>query len=234
MPNVTIDTSDGAMHAYVSRPEHAGVHGGIIVFQEAFGVNPHIRDIADRFAELGAVAIAPELYHRTATGFEAPYDTEDAWAAIAPHYESLTSRGIAEDARRTYDWLVRQPQIAKVAAIGFCMGGRAAYVANASAPLVAAVSYYGGGIAPDLLDLASEQRSPILMFWGGLDANIPPDQRRAVSDALTAAQKPHEQVLFSQAGHGFFCDRRKSYEPASAAQAWSLTRSFLHIHGVLD
>jgi carboxymethylenebutenolidase len=225
---VQIETNDGPMHAYVARPRNvAAVSRGAIVFQEAYGVNEHIRDVADRIAELGFVAVAPQLFHRTAPPeWDAPYDTEGTWERIEPHYDAITEATLAQDAQRSYEWLVREGGVDTVSAIGFCMGGRAAYVANAYVDLECAVSFYGGGIAPALLPLAQRQHGPMLMFWGGLDANIKPENYRAVADALTAADTVHEQVVFSQAGHGFFCDRRKSYHREAALQAWALTSAF--------
>lgn len=221
------------MGAYVARPQNA-TGAGIIVFQEAYGVNAHIRDVADRFAALGVTAIAPELFHRTAEpGFEAAYGDMDA---VRPHMSQLTQEGMAADARASFDRLANESAVdsSRIAAIGFCMGGRVSYIANAAIGLRAAISFYGGGIAPGLLDLASRQRGPLLMFWGGKDQHIPPDQYRPVADALTAAGRTHEQVVFSQADHGFFCDKRPSYEPGAARQAWALTLEFLRTFGVLQ
>lgn len=107
------------------------------------------------------------------------------------------------------------------------MGGRASFVANSILPLRAAVSFYGGGIAPGLLDRASTQQAPLLLVWGGLDKHITPEHRKAVADALTAHQKTYVNVEFARADHGFFCDERASYEPHSARQAWALTLEFL-------
>jgi carboxymethylenebutenolidase len=227
-----LQTPDGPMRAYAARPAQGRPHAGLIVFQEAYGVNDHIRDVTRRFAALGCVAIAPEIFHRTAQNFEAPYDTDGSWAAIEPHYKSLTTEGIAQDARAAYDWLTGSAGVGSVASAGFCMGGRASFIANGHLRLIAAVSFYGGGIAPDLLDLAPQQSGPMLMFWGGLDANIPPERYRSVADALTAAEKTHEQVIFSQAGHGFFCDQRKSYQAQAAQQAWALTVAFVRCYGI--
>ncbi len=224
---VALETPDGTMHAYVARPA-AGAANGILVFQEAFGVNAHIRDVTERLARLGLTAIAPELYHRTADGFESGYDD---FEPIRPHMAAVNAETLAADARAAHRWLESQGA-ARTAAIGFCMGGRAAFVANATVPLAAAVSFYGGGIAPALLDLAPRQSSPILMFWGGADAHVPPEQYRAVADALTAAEREHEQVVFSRAGHGFFCNVRASYDAGSARQAWALTRAFLDETGM--
>lgn len=227
-----IAVSDGTqMQAYVARPREAS-GAGIMVFQEAFGVNDYIRDVADRFAALGITAIAPELFHRTAPGFEGSYGD---FEAIRPHMNALTNEGLQADVRASFDRLANESGVdsKRIACIGFCMGGRVAYLANSTLPVRAAISYYGGGIAPGLLDLAPEQHAPILMYWGGKDAHIPPEQHRAVADALNAAGKAHQQVVFSQADHGFFCDRRPSYEPGAARQSWALSLEFLRTFGVL-
>jgi len=227
---IALDVADGTtMSAYVARPRSGGA-AGMMVFQEAFGVNAHIRSIADRFAELGFVAIAPELFHRTGPGFEGSYtDFEGA----REHMAGLRPEGLNADIDATYAWLrTRGLDARRIGAIGFCMGGRVAYMANARAELGGAVSFYGGGIVPDLLGLATAQSGPILMFWGGLDGHIGPDQYRAVSDALTAAKANHEQVIFSQADHGFFCDARASYNAIAARQAWALVKEFLAAYGL--
>lgn len=236
MPSEWIDlpTPDGPMRTYVAHPDGSDARAGIVVFQEAYGVNDHIQDVTRRFAELGLVAAAPELFHRTVRAFDAPYDTDGAWSSIEPHYKALTATGLSDDAQAAYDYLVAGAGARMVANAGFCMGGRASYVANARAPFAAAISFYGGGIVPDLLDLAPKQQGPILMFWGGLDSNIPPKNYRAVADALEEAKKTHEQVVFSQAGHGFFCNQRKSYNAQASHQAWALVVAFLRAYGVLD
>ena len=107
------------------------------------------------------------------------------------------------------------------------MGGRVSFIANSVVALRAAVSFYGGGIAPGLLDRASKLQAPSLLIWGGLDTHITPEHRKAVTDALTAQQKIYVNVEFSRADHGFFCDERAAYEPHSARQAWALTLEFL-------
>ena len=119
------------------------------------------------------------------------------------------------------------------------MGGRTSFLADSLLPLRAAVSYYGGGIAPgaqprpnfpSLLGRAADLHGPLLLFWGGKDGHIGPEQIRAVEDALRAAGKPYEQVTFSEADHGFFCDARASYNPVAARHAWAMTLSFLRTH----
>ncbi|MHB8146249.1 MAG: dienelactone hydrolase family protein [Vulcanimicrobiaceae bacterium] len=226
----TVTVDDSPMDMYVARPDDATTaFPAMLVFQEAFGVNAHIRDVTDRFAHLGFTAIAPELFHRTGRGVEGSYTD---FAALAPHFGALTRAGLEADIDAAYAWLKADAAIdaSRVAAIGFCMGGRVAYLANARVPLKGAISFYGGGIAPDLLSLANDQHAPLLMFWGGLDGRILPEHYHAVAAALTDARKIHEQVIFSQADHGFFCDARASYNAAAASQAWALTQAFLHAY----
>jgi carboxymethylenebutenolidase len=224
---ITLAVSDGtSMNAYVARPEEQGKFPGMLVLQEAFGVNGHIRDITDRMAREGYVAIAPELFHRTGAGFEGAYDN---FPAVMPHIQALTEDGQAADIRASYDWLRANPQVSpdRVASIGFCMGGRASFLADATLPLQASISFYGGGIAQGLLPRAGNLHAPILLFWGGLDKHITVEHRRAVEDALAAAEKPFVNVVVSYADHGFFCDARASYNPIAAGLAWKLTLQFL-------
>ena len=224
---VTIEVGDGTrMDAYHAKPQGGGRRPGLLVLQEAFGVNAHIRDVADRFAREGFVALAPELFHRTAPGFEGRHD--DVPAAMN-HYQAVTVEGLSADLTAAHAWLTERGGVAAgdASAIGFCMGGRAAFLADALLPLRAAVSFYGAGIAPALLDRAANLSAPILLVWGGLDKHIKPEQIAAVTGALRAAGKPFVNAEFSEADHAFFNNDRPSFHPASAAQAWALALQFL-------
>src|SRR6202521_4846674 len=100
--NVTLQVADGTtMNAFVATPADGGKLPGLLVFQEAFGVNPHIRDVTERFAKQGYVAIAPELFHRTAPGFEGSYTD---FAPVMPHMQALTPEGLLKDAQAAFDW----------------------------------------------------------------------------------------------------------------------------------
>jgi carboxymethylenebutenolidase len=225
--NVTLQVADGtSMNAYVAAPREGGQLPALIIFQEAFGVNPHIRDVSERFARTGYVAIAPELFHRTGPGFQGTYTD---FPACMPHMQALTPEGLAADARAAFDWLQKSPRVLpnSTASAGWCMGGRVSFLANSVLPLRAAISFYGGGIAPALLPRAPQMHGPMLFFWGGLDAHIPQDQVRAVIDAMREAKKPYVNVEFSDADHGFFCDARASYKETAAKQAWDLSQRFL-------
>ena len=224
---VKLAVADGTqMAAYVARPEQGGPHPGLLVFQEAFGVNHHIRSVSERFAAEGYVVIAPELFHRTAPGFEGSYTD---FPAVMPHLQAMTTETAEMDIGSAHEWLRSNAQVKpnEISSVGFCMGGRFSFLANSVVPLRAAVSFYGGGIAPGLLDRASKVQAPSLLIWGGLDKHITPEHRKAVTDALSAQQKIYVNVEFSQADHEFFCDERASYEPRSARQAWALTLEFL-------
>jgi carboxymethylenebutenolidase len=232
---VTVKVSDGtSMRLYVARPSGPAPKRGLLVMQEAFGVNSHIRDVTERFARESFLAVAPELFHRTAPGFEGRYD--DFGSAMV-HLKELKDPSLEVDFRAAYDWL-RANEIggnSPIAAVGFCMGGRVAFLAALTLPLECAVSFYGGGIAPNpmnpgLLNRVNQLKAPVLLFWGGRDQHITSDQTRAVAEALRAAGKNFVNVEFSDADHGFFCDARPSYNPTAAAQAWPLTLAFLNTY----
>jgi dienelactone hydrolase len=145
MPNITTEkhtlavAGGSSMQAFVARPEEKGSFPGMLVFQEAFGVNAHIRDVAQRIAREGYVAIAPELFHRSAApGLEVRYDD---FPSAMPHMKALTEQGLADDVRAAYEWLRDSSYVTpdRVGSIGFCMGGRVSFLANATIELRAAI-----------------------------------------------------------------------------------------------
>jgi carboxymethylenebutenolidase len=189
--------------------------------------------MAERFARAGYVCIAPELFHRSAPpGFEGSYSD---FSAIIPHYQALTNEGLIADLQASYDWLSAQNPGAPVGTVGWCLGGKVSFLAATSLPVKCAVSYYGGGIAPNqmgpgILDRAPLVQAPLLLHWGGKDGHIGPDQVRAITDALDSAGKAYINAVYSQADHGFNCDARPSYNPEAAKEALALTRAFLELH----
>lgn len=235
---VSLPVSDGStLPVYIARPEGTP-KAGLIVLQEAFGVNLHIRDLTERFAREGYLAAAPALFHRTDPQFEGDYND---FTAVMPHMQAVDVDGLTADMRATYEWLLSPigGGTAAAAVAGYCMGGYAAFLAALTIPVKAAVSFYGGGIAPNprsgpnrppLLERIDDLNAPILLVWGGKDQGLPPEQTRAVEDALIEAGKSYTQAVFSEAGHGFFCDQRTAYHPESAKQAWPLTLAFLETY----
>jgi carboxymethylenebutenolidase len=232
-----IPVSDGTeMIVHVAEPAAGNANGGgILIFQEAYGVNEYLREVVVKFAGLGLVAVAPELYHRSGDGRVGSYD--DPHEVIAPLTKATTPAGLAADCRATFDWLAGDAHLGvdakRIGAVGFCMGGRTAYLANAKVPLAAAISFYGGRI-PAWFDLIPKQHAPLLLFWGAKDATIPLDQQREVAAAFDAAKLVNTQVVFSEAGHAFFRHTRSEmYEPRAAGMAWAMSIEFLRQNGVL-
>jgi len=222
--------ADGtSMEAYVARPDDKGKHAGIIVLQEAFGVNSHIRDVTNRLAREGYVALAPELFHRTAPGFEGNYNDIQS---IRPHMQAVTMATAQSDLGAAFEWLQSYSYVQqdKIFSVGFCMGGRISFLANTVLSLRAAASFYGGGIAPELTKRADSLHGPMLLVWGLLDKHIGSEQRNAVTRALDESHKTYVNAEFSSADHGFFCDERAAYQPQAARQAWALLLEFLRSH----
>ena len=215
------------MTVHVCQPEAAGEYPGLILLQEAFGVNEHILNVGRRLAAQGYIVHFPELFHRTAPPkFVGSYGD---FSTVASHCGAITIESLSADLKATYDALTSVGRVAngQVGAIGFCMGGKAAFLANQILPLKASVSFYGGGIAPELLKRVDRLAGPQLLIWGGQDAHIPFTQTRAIEDALTSAGKKFTNVNFGWAGHGFFCEDRPSFSADAARMAWPLTLEFM-------
>jgi len=224
---VTIPVADGtSMDLFLARPADQGDHhAAVIVLQEIWGVNGHIRDVCDRFARLGYTAAAPDVFHRTAPRFEVPY-TDLAGREQAAQ---LTAEGVQADLAAAHAHLVGLLEAStndpKVAACGFCMGGRLAFFANATLPLACAASFYGGGIASHP-ELAEKQHGPLMLFWGGKDRFITKEHRRQIADGLEAAGKRFTEINVGHADHGFFCNERPVYDAEAAREAWGMITAF--------
>ncbi|AKT37610.1 dienelactone hydrolase family protein [Chondromyces crocatus] len=228
--SVTIQVADGTtMGAHVARPAGSDKLPGVILLQEIFGVNEHMRDIASRIAAEGYVVIAPDLFHRTHPGFIGSYDDIPGGIKVASAY---TNEHVEADLRATFAHLTTMEGIdaEHVAVMGYCMGGRLAFTANALIPVRAAISFYGAGIYPDKTPLAPALHGPTLFFWAGKDSFIPATQRDAVIAEMRRVGKPFTSVEVSHVNHGFFCDARSDYDAAAAAQAWAVTKAFLKSH----
>jgi len=225
--HVELKVDDGTtMLAWVAEPAGQKITRGIMVFPEIFGVNPHIRDVTNRFAGLGLVAISPELFHRTAPPkWECAYTD---FASAMPHMQATKETGLESDVKATYQWLKSNTPVGdNIACVGYCMGGRTSFLANSAVPLKAAISYYGGSM-PGLLHRTANLSAPMMLFWGERDSHIPVEHRNQVMASMRDAKKEYIDVVFSNADHGFFCDARQSYEPKSAKQSWDMVQSFLN------
>jgi carboxymethylenebutenolidase len=166
---VNLKIADGTdMEAYTAIPEDAAGRNapGLILLQEAYGVNHHIRDVADRFAAQGYVVIAPELFHRTAPPyFEGDYFN---FQQVMPFYNAMTLEDNVADLKASYHWLRHHELVnpENIFSIGYCLGGRVSFLANAVLPLKAAASYYAGNIK-QVVDKATAVSGRHLFFWAG-------------------------------------------------------------------
>lgn len=228
-----IETADGPMDLYEALPSGAA-RGAVVVVQEAFGVNDHIREVTDRFAEAGFHAVAPALFHR-AGGGTAPYDD---FAQVLPLFEGLTDAGILVDVDAALDHL-RSAGIddASIGIVGFCMGGRVTFLVSIERALGAAVGFYGGGILnarfpqfPALIGRVGELRTPWLGLFGDRDTSIPVEEVEELRSALAGADVATEVVRYADAEHGFHCDARPSYDADASADAWARTLTWLGEH----
>ncbi|NJN72694.1 MAG: dienelactone hydrolase family protein [Limnothrix sp. RL_2_0] len=233
---VQIPNGELVIDAYFVQPVGVEQCPAVIVIQEIFGVNDHIRDITRRIAALGYVAIAPAIYQRIAPGFEAGYDPEDVKVGRAYKVQTKASE-LLSDLQATVDYLSALPQVSptSVGCIGFCFGGHVAYLGATLPAVKVTASFYGAGIAnwcpgeelAATVDLTAEIKGKIYAFFGEEDASIPAEQVAQIETALKSHHIDHQIFRYAGAGHGFFCDRRGSYHPEAALDAWQKVQTLL-------
>jgi carboxymethylenebutenolidase len=207
--------------------------GGIVVIQEAFGVNDHIEDVAARFAACGWLAVAPHLYHRSGD----PRFGYDDITVVRQHMGQLTADGVLADVDAALDHLAAAgvgPGATGI--VGFCMGGTVALAVAARRDVGAAVTFYGGGVTQGrfgfrpLVEEAEDLRAPWLGLYGDRDTGIPVEEVERLREAAAASGQPTEIVRYPEAGHGFHCDARSSYHEPSARDAWDRTLAWFDRH----
>jgi carboxymethylenebutenolidase len=223
---ITIDVRDEKAQAYVVRPTLPGFYPGIVVIHEWWGLNDQIKGVADRFAEQGFVAIAPDLY-RGKIGTDAGL-AHELMRGLNENYAVDVIEGAAmalraDDARRTR----RSPgDKMPIATIGFCMGGRVSLAtALQQKDIQAAVMFYGS-VETEAKAL-QPLKVPLLGVFGKEDRGIPPDQVQAFEAALKASGKDAVIIDYPDVGHAFFNETRPSYGAEAAGDAWQRTLLFL-------
>lgn len=221
---ISIDSAQGSFAAYLSLPR-GGSGPGIVLLQEIFGVNQHIRNVADQYAADGYVVLAPDLFWRQGERIELGYEGADWQRAV--ELMNATDFALAQaDIGASIATLRALDGVApRVAAIGYCFGGRLAYHTAANGLVDAAVCYYGGGIQ-HALDRASEISIPVLMHFGAFDTHIPLDAVQSIAERFEE-QEQVEIHVYPDAQHGFNCNHRSSYHQRSAALAHGNTLQFL-------
>jgi carboxymethylenebutenolidase len=218
---ISLTAEDGfKLGAYRATPS-GKPRGGLVVVQEIFGVNSHIKQVTDGFANDGYLALAPALFDRVERGFESGYQPSDIERGRAVRGK-LQLDQVVMDVRAAVKELGKSGQ--KVGVVGYCFGGFVAWLSATRIDAVAAaVGYYGGGIA----DTANEQpKCPVMLHFGETDASIPKEHYEKV-------MKAHPKIpvfVYAGAGHGFSCDQRGSYHEASARLARERTIEFFGKH----
>jgi carboxymethylenebutenolidase len=226
---VSIPVGAAAMKGFLACPARGGPHPAVIVWEEIFGVNEHIRDVTERVAREGYVTLAPNFFHRAAPDLELGYD-EVGFAEGLKHLNRLRADEMIADARAALAFLRARPDVRgdRVGCMGFCIGGHMAYLTACETDVAAAASFYGGGIAapqgpggaPSTIGRTPRIRGRLLCLFGARDALIPKQQVDAIRTALRDAGVRHEIVVYEDAEHGFFCDRRGTWHEPSARDAW--------------
>ncbi len=217
--NVELTASDGfRLQAYKAAPDGAP-RGAVVVVQEIFGVNSHIRSVCDGYAADRYLAIAPAVFDRIKPGIELGYTEADIaegrrLKGLSPIETALLDVAAARDA---------VSQAGKVGIVGYCWGGYVTWMASSRLPgFACAAPYYGGG----MIEAIGEQpRCPVMMHFGDKDAVLPVEG----IEKLRAAH-PKQQVFLYDAGHGFNCDQRGSYNAAAAKLARQRTLDFFREH----
>ena len=220
----------GGMGGYLALPEGSGPHPAVIVYMEIFGVNGHIRDVAERVAKEGYVALAPDFFHRTGPGVEYGYD-DDGMASGMKLLMALTADEMISDSRAALAYLRGRRDVRgdRIGAMGFCIGGHMTYLQACETGVTAAASFYGGGIAgregpggqASTIGRTASISGRILCLFGDQDAFIPGDEVDAIRAALEKAAVQHEVVVYPGCDHGFFCDQRDGYQQKASEDAWA-------------
>ena len=219
-----LKAADGqSIPAYVAEPQ-GPAKGGVVVIQEIFGVNAHIRSVADGYAAAGDLAVAPAIFHRVKPDVELGYSPDDmsAGMGLKAAVEALPAPGVMQDIQAAIQYAARG---GKVGIVGYCYGGLLAWRAAATLQgLSAAVPYYGGGTTtPD--EIARKPKVPVMAHYGDKDKHISVESVRAFEKA-----HPEVEVHLYAADHGFNCDHRGSYNAGAAATARERTLDFFRKH----
>jgi carboxymethylenebutenolidase len=223
---VQLKAADGQeLSAYVAKPEGKAI-GALVVVQEIFGVNAHIRSVVDGYAKDGFVTIAPALFDRYEKGVELKYEGDDMKRAFE-FYQKLNPETALLDVAAAFNHV--KTEAGKTGVIGYCYGGFMSWLSATRGPAAGidpacTVAYYGGGIG----SVATEKPScPVLLHFGGKDTHIGPEQ----IDAVRAQNYPDVTIyVYADAEHGFNCDARGSFNPEAAQLARQRSLEFLKAH----
>lgn len=216
---------DGQFEGWLALPPNASQSGpGILLIQEIFGINDHIRAVAQQYALDGYVVLAPDLFHRRRPHVELGYDEAGMTEGFG-HMQAIGMQTMADDLEKALATLRARPEVlGPVASIGYCMGGALSYLLGTRNCVDGAVCYYGGGIQ-DMLDAAVNVKGPMLLHYAQNDPYIPIEAVEKVSRALDHSGA--DLHVYPDVTHGFNCWARGSYNQQAAALAHGRTLEFL-------
>lgn len=215
------DADGETLMGYLARPADAEALPAVVVIQEWWGLDEHIRDVTRRFAREGFIALAPDLYDGVVTT-----EPDEARKLVM----ELDMQEAVREIQQAIDFLQAQDYVAgqQVGVVGFCMGGRLSLqTALVEADLGAVVAFYGSPLTPEE---AQEVQAPVLGLYGSDDPSIPVDAVRTMEEAFGQAEVEHEIQVYEGAGHAFFNDERDSYNAAAAEDAWPRTIEWFRTH----
>nr|WP_290225988.1 dienelactone hydrolase family protein [Trichocoleus desertorum] len=234
---VTIPFSDGNIPAYRAMPATGQNFPIVLVIQEIFGVHEHMQDVCRRFAQLGYVAIAPELFVRQGDVLKLRSVDE-----IRKVVAKVPDAQVLSDLDATVNWAVKSAKgnAQRLGVTGFCWGGRITWLYAAHNPQVkAGVAWYGrlvGDRTPRTpkhpVDIAAQLRTPVLGLYGGEDTGIPLETAEEMGDRLNSGRSKSQIVVYPDAPHAFFADYRPSYREKAAKDGWKRLQTWFKQHGV--
>ena len=236
---VSIPTSDGQIPAYRAMPKSGTTFPVVLVVQEIFGVHEHIKDICRRFAKIGYIAVAPELYARQGDVSK----MSNIQDIISKVVSKVPDAQVMSDLDAAADWAGKSGKgdVGRLGITGFCWGGRIVWLYAAhSSKLKAGVAWYGRLMGPKSelqplhpIDVAGSLKAPVLGLYGGKDQGIPLDTIEQMRAALKAAGNPSEIIVYPEAGHGFNADYRPSYNKEAAEDGWRRLQPWFKKYGVV-
>ncbi|HXA07092.1 MAG TPA: dienelactone hydrolase family protein [Bryobacteraceae bacterium] len=235
---VSIPTGDAHIPGYRAMPKSGKSFPVVLVVQEIFGVHEHIKDICRRFAKLGYMAVAPELYARQGDVSK----IADIQEIISKVVSKVPDAQVMSDLDATAEWAAKSGKgdTSRLGITGFCWGGRIVWLYAAHNPkLKAGVAWYGRLVGPtnelqprNPIDVAGSLKAPVLGLYGGKDQGIPIESIEKMRAALKAARNPSEIVVYPEAGHGFNADYRPSYNKEAAQDGWKRLQEWFKKYGV--
>jgi carboxymethylenebutenolidase len=235
---VQIPTADGKIPAYRAMPDKGGPFPVVLVVQEIFGVHEHIKDVCRRFAKLGYLGVAPELYARQGDVSKLT-NIQEIFSKVV---SKVPDAQVMSDLDATVAWAkgTGKADTAKLAITGFCWGGRIVWLYSAHNPSIkAGAAWYGRlvGNASELqpkhpIDIVSALNAPVLGLYGEADQGIPVASIDKMREALKSASKTAEIIVYPNAPHAFFADYRTSYRKEPAEDAWKRTLDWFKKYGV--